>query len=160
MGGDPDSLRRHEDKDGILETQRYVHELIQKEIDSGIPANRIVLGGFSQGGVVSIFSGLTAKVKLGGIVALSAYLCLSSQFADLVPKPEVNKATPIFMGHGDSDTVVHTALGKLSYDKLKELGYDASWKVYPNMAHSASEDELDDVAGFIAKVLEENKDEL
>jgi lysophospholipase I len=153
MGGDPDSLRKHEDQEGILRTQKHVHELIQQEIDSGIPADRIVLGGFSQGGAVGIFAGLTAKVKLAGIVALSAYLVLSQQFAALVPKPEFNKDTPIFMGHGDSDQVVHTQLGQLSQSMLNVQGYNVTFKVYEDLEHSATPEELDDVEEFLNKVL-------
>ncbi|KAK4452916.1 Phospholipase/carboxylesterase/thioesterase [Podospora aff. communis PSN243] len=153
MGGDPDSLRKHEDQEGILRTQKHVHELIQQEIDSGIPADRIVLGGFSQGGAVSIFAGLTAKVKLAGIVALSAYLLLSQQFASLVPKPEVNKNTPIFMGHGDSDEVVHTQLGQLSQSMLNVQGYNVTFKVYEDLGHSATPEELDDVEEFLKNAL-------
>jgi predicted esterase len=111
----------------MLESQAYFHELIQKEVDSGV---QVVVGGFSQGGAMSLLSGLTAKVKLAGIVALSSWLPLSLKFAELVPKPEFNKETPIFMAHGDADTVVPTALGKLSYDLLKGLGYNATFKIY------------------------------
>jgi predicted esterase len=130
LDGNAESLRRNEDEAGILLSQAYFHELIQKEIDAGIPAERIVLGGFSQGGAISIFSGLTAKVKLAGIVALSSYLLLSLKFAELVPKPEFNKDTPIFMAHGGSDKVVNTELGKKSFDLLKSLGYNATFKIY------------------------------
>ncbi|KAK0633595.1 Phospholipase/carboxylesterase/thioesterase [Immersiella caudata] len=153
MGGDPDSLRKHEDQEGILRTQKHVHELIQQEIDSGIPADRIVLGGFSQGGAVGIFAGLTAKVRLAGIVALSAYLLLSQQFASLVPQPEFNKDTPIFMGHGDSDQVVHAQLGQLSKSLLHVQGYNVTFKVYQDLEHSATPEELDDVETFLNKVL-------
>jgi predicted esterase len=131
IDGTPDSLRRSEDEAGILLSQRYFHSLIQSEIDSGIPSDRIVLGGFSQGGAMSMFAGLTAKVKLAGIVALSSYLLLSLKFAELVPKPPVNKETPIFMAHGNMDMVVHSAIGMKSFELLKELGYNATMKVYP-----------------------------
>lgn len=131
LDGDINSLREKEDKDGITLSQAYIHELIQNEIAAGIPAERIVLGGFSQGGAMSIYAGLTSKVKLGGIVALSSWLLLSLQFAEIVPKPEFNKETPIFMGHGDSDKLVPTPLGKLSFDLLKGLGYSISRKEYP-----------------------------
>lgn len=79
---------------------------------------------------MSIFSGLTAKVKLAGIVALSSYLLLSLKFAELVPKPEFNKETPVFMAHGDVDEVVNTELGKKSYELLKGMGYNAKFKIY------------------------------
>jgi lysophospholipase I len=126
-----ESLRRNEDEQGILRSQAYFHSLIQQEIDAGIPADRIVLGGFSQGGAMSLFSGLTAKVKLAGIVALSSYLVLSLKFAELVPKPELNKQTPIFMAHGDVDQVVNPSLGKASFELLKDMGYNVTMKTYP-----------------------------
>jgi lysophospholipase-1 len=113
-----------------LRSRDYFHQLIQQEVDAGIPASRIVIGGFSQGGAMSIFSGLTAKSKLAGIVALSSYLVLSLKFAQLVPQPEMNKDTPLFMAHGTVDQVVNPVLGKASYEKLKELGYSVSMKTY------------------------------
>jgi lysophospholipase I len=114
-----------------MTSQAYFHELVQQEINAGIPSDRIVLGGFSQGGATSIFAGLTAPFKLAGIVGLSAYLLLSLKFKDLLPKPEHNKETPIFMGHGDEDPVVRHELGKFSYDMLKGLDYNIQWKEYP-----------------------------
>ncbi|KAK3695496.1 Phospholipase/carboxylesterase/thioesterase [Podospora appendiculata] len=153
IDGNAESLRRNEDKAGILASQAYFHGLIQKEIDAGIPADRIVLGGFSQGGAMSLFAGLTAKVKLAGIVAMSSYLLLSANFADYVPKPEFNKDTPIFMAHGDSDQVVNTSLGKQSYDLLKGMGYNATLQIYPGMGHSACLEELDAIEGFMTERL-------
>ncbi len=79
---------------------------------------------------MSLLAGLTAPVKLAGIVALSSYLPLSTKFRGLLPQPESNKATPVFMAHGTSDVVVRTELGKGSFDYLKELGYGVSWKTY------------------------------
>ncbi|KAK0729716.1 Phospholipase/carboxylesterase/thioesterase [Lasiosphaeris hirsuta] len=153
MSNDPESLRRSEDETGILRSQAYVNELIQKEVDAGIPTDRIVLGGFSQGGALSLFSGLTAKTKLAGIVALSAYLMLSLKFTELVPKPEFNKQTPIFMGHGGSDQVVNTALGEKSAEFLKGLGYNVNMKIYRGMAHSACPEELEEVEAFLTDKL-------
>ncbi|KAK4232365.1 Phospholipase/carboxylesterase/thioesterase [Podospora fimiseda] len=153
LDGNAESLRRDEDEPGVLVSQAYFHELIQKEIDSGIPADRIVIGGFSQGGAMSIFAGLTSKVKLAGIVGLSSYLLLSLKFADLVPKPTPNQDTPIFLGHGDSDQVVNYELGKKSYDLLKGLGFKATFKTYPGMGHSACLEELDDIENFLKERL-------
>jgi len=153
IDGNAESLRRNEDEAGIVVSQAYLHELIQKEIEAGIPADRIVLGGFSQGGAMSIFAGLTSKVKLAGIVALSSWLLLSLRFLELVPTPQFNKETPIFMGHGDSDQVVNTDLGKKSYDLLKDMGYNATMKLYDDMGHSACLEELDDVEAFLTERL-------
>lgn len=131
IDGNPDSLRANEDEAGILASREYFNGLIQQEINAGIPAERIVLGGFSQGGAMSLFSGLTSKVKLGGIVALSSYLLLSLKFAELLPTPNVNKDTPLFMAHGDQDVVVPIQLGVRSHDALKALGYKPIFKIYP-----------------------------
>lgn len=95
IDGTAEVTHQFEDDKGILKSQEYFHSLIQAEVDAGIASDRIVLGGFSQGGAISIFSGLTAKVKLAAIVSLSGYLLLSSKLKDLVPQPEFNKETPI-----------------------------------------------------------------
>ena len=130
IDGDAESLRKNEDEAGIMASRGYFESLIKAEVDAGIPSDRIVLGGFSQGAAISIFSGLTGPVKLAGIVALSSYLLLSLKFKGLVPKENINKDTPVFMAHGDSDQVVHTTLGRQSFEILKELGYNVTWKTY------------------------------
>lgn len=78
---------------------------------------------------MSVLSGLSANVKLGGIVALSCWLLLGGKFKELAT-PE-NKQTPIFMAHGSFDPLVVPPLARLSYEKLKELGYDVTFKTYP-----------------------------
>lgn len=155
LGSDREAedIMKSEDKDGVLKSQQYFHSLIQKEIDDGIPADRIVLGGFSQGGAMSIFAGFTATVKLAAIVALSSYVVLSGSFTEHLPKPHVNKATPVFMGHGDEDVVVPMKLGKKSFDFLKKQGFDVSWHEYKEMGHSVCLEELDEVESFLTKAL-------
>jgi lysophospholipase-1 len=78
-----------------------------------------------------MFSGLMMKSKLAGILALSSFLLLNLQLPTLVPQPEFNKQTPIFMGHGDADPVVDVGTAKESYDELKRQGYNATIKIYP-----------------------------
>ncbi|KAK3393043.1 Phospholipase/carboxylesterase/thioesterase [Podospora didyma] len=153
IDGSAEGMRKNEDEAGVMLSNEYFHGLIQQEIDAGIPADRIVIGGFSQGGAMSLFSGLTSKVKLAGIVALSSYLLLSLKFAELVPKPAFNKETPIFMAHGDSDQVVNVSLGTQSRDLLQKMGYNVSMKIYPHMGHSACPEELDDVEAFLRQRL-------
>lgn len=131
LGGDVNTLVRSEDTEGIKRSQQYFHNLIQEEIDAGIPSERIVLGGFSQGGAMSILSGLTCKSKLGGIIGMSSWLLLSQSFAGMVSPTDANRQTPIKMFHGDADPIVNIQRAKLSVDLLKELGYDVTWKVYP-----------------------------
>ncbi|KAJ0343438.1 hypothetical protein KNSL1_010297 [Colletotrichum chrysophilum] len=153
LDGTVESLRENEDAPGILASNEYFHSLVQAEVDAGIPADRIVLGGFSQGGAMAIFSGLTGTHKVAGIVGLSCWLLLSERFASLVPAYKPNQATPIFMGHGDADPLVRPELGALSMEALKKLGYDVSRTLYPGMGHSACLEELDDVEAFLLKQL-------
>ncbi|KAK7433200.1 hypothetical protein QQZ08_000135 [Neonectria magnoliae] len=152
LGGDVNTLVRNEDTEGIKLSQKYFHDLIQEEITSGIPADRIVLGGFSQGGAMALLSGLTFTAKLAGIVGLSSWLLLSQAFHNMISPQDANRQTPVLMYHGDQDPVVHTNRGKLSADKLKELGYNVTWKTYP-MGHSACLEELDDVEVFLRERL-------
>jgi predicted esterase len=119
-----------EDEPGILKSQRYFHSLIASEIEAGIPSNRIVLGGFSQGGAMSIFSGITSEKKLGGIFGLSSYLLLNSKLPEHTKKG-ANKDTPIFMGHGDSDPLIRLEWGRQTALALKNAGYAVDFKIYP-----------------------------
>ncbi|KAI0403106.1 acyl-protein thioesterase-1-like protein [Xylaria palmicola] len=163
LNGAVDDIRANQDEPGLLRTRDYVNTLIQAEIDAGIPANRIVLGGFSQGGAMALLTGLTAKVKLAGIVGLSCWVPLDSKIPSLIQESNNNQDTPIFMAHGTVDQVVPTAFGKLSYELLKKLNFPATMKLYPNMPHSACDEELDEVEAFLHSRLppqEEQKSEL
>lgn len=119
-----------EDPQSILEAQTYVHSLIQNEISAGIPADRIIVGGFSQGGALSIFSGLTAPVKLAGIVGLSSWLLRSRNLREHIPAEDFNKTTPILMEHGTGDPVVKFSFGKDTQEALKAMGYNVTFKAY------------------------------
>jgi predicted esterase len=98
-------------------------------MEAGIPSNRIVLGGFSQGGAMSLFSGITSDKRLGGIFGLSCYLLLHSKLNELT-KNGANKETPIFMGHGDSDPLVRPEWGVKTAQELKAAGYKVDLNMY------------------------------
>lgn len=131
LGGSADDLRKNQDAEGIMTSRDYLRGLIQDEIDAGIPPERIVLGGFSQGGAMALFSSLTSKVKLAGIVGLSSWVPLDEKLPDHLKEFDLNRETPILMCHGTTDMVVPTVLGKLSSDLLNGMGYDISFKLYP-----------------------------
>lgn len=124
-------LLAHEDETGILRSREYFHNLITTEVDGGIPSNRIVLGGFSQGGSISLISGVTCPTKLGGIFGLSSYLLLHNKIKELTPGDNPNKDTPIFMGHGDRDPLVLPQWGMLTAQTLKQMGWRVDLKMYP-----------------------------
>ncbi|EEP81154.1 hypothetical protein UREG_05996 [Uncinocarpus reesii 1704] len=122
---------QRQDEPGILKSREYFNSLIKEEMDKGIKSSRIVLGGFSQGGAMSLVTGLTCKDKLGAIFALSSYLPLSNKIKELLPENWPNEKTPVFMAHGDIDAVVKFELGQKSAEHLKEMGMDVEFHKYP-----------------------------
>jgi len=144
-----------EDFKGLDDSRAQIDGLIAEEVASGIPGKRIILGGFSQGGAVSLYTGLQSKVPLAGILALSSYLPhTKGNFGELVA--EENKDTPILQCHGDADNVVRYSIGKRTFDELSKIrgGKNIELKTYRGMAHQSCEEEMRDVADFIGKVLE------
>ena len=144
-----DLANRSDDEAGIVRSQKVFHTLIADEIKAGIPTERIVLGGFSQGGAMSLLAGITCPSKLGGIYALSSYLVLQGKVQSMVPKDNPNKETKIFMGHGDADPIVKYQWGQMTAEKLKGWGWDVEFKTYRNLPHSASPTEIDDLEVYL-----------
>jgi predicted esterase len=141
------------DETGILKSRDYFNSLIKAETDKGIPSSRIILGGFSQGGAMALFSGITCPQKLGGIVGLSSYLLLHTKVDEFIPKDNPNKDTPIFIGHGDSDPLVKYEWGQKTAQFLKERGFKVDFRTYKDLVHSADPEEIDDVEKFIKDCL-------
>lgn len=75
--------------------QNLVNSIIRDEVDNGIPANRIIVGGFSQGCVLSLLTGLTSEYKLGGIIGCSGWLGMSSKFPGVSVHLVLKKTTVI-----------------------------------------------------------------
>ncbi|CBX93256.1 hypothetical protein IAQ61_008969 [Plenodomus lingam] len=142
---------RDEDQEGIHRSRDYFHALIDQEIEKGIPANRIVIGGFSQGGAMSLLSGVTYKKQLGGIMGLSSYLILRQTIKDMIPTDNPNQNVPIFMAHGDADPVVAHKWGKLSAEELEKHGFKVDFRTYKGMGHSADPSEIDHIEAYLNK---------
>lgn len=140
----------NEDRDGLEESRQTLESLIGDEIERGIPAGRIILLGFSQGGALALYTGLRSARKLAGIGALSTYL----PQADLLvtEKHPANNAVPIFMAHGDYDPVVRYAAGEKSCQLLRQQGYAVDWHRYP-MEHSVCMEEIGDIASWLTGCL-------
>ena len=138
------------DEVGIRASDVEVRALIKRENQRGIPTNRIVLGGFSQGGAISLFSGPRYPEKLAGIMALSCYMLLE----DLLPaeRTQVNYATPVFLAHGNQDPVVDFRRGLEAKQLLEAGGYPVEWHPYV-MPHSVCPQEVADIANWLRKVL-------
>ena len=148
--GDLDPDGRPEDEAGIRQAEVGVRALLQAEIDRGIPARRIVLGGFSQGGAMALFTALRFPHRLAGVIGLSCYLPLARTLAAEISA--ANRSTPIFQGHGEADPVVPEWIGRASHDQLLAAGCDAGWRTYP-MPHAVIPEELADVRAFLDRRL-------
>lgn len=141
---------RGEDREGIRESEQQLQALIRREVDSGIPAERIVLAGFSQGGAIVLHTGLRYPQPLAGILALSTYLPLADTLA--MEAATANSTVPIMMAHGMQDPVVPLMLALQSRDRLQQLGYCVDWHSYP-MQHAVCPEEIGDVRDWLARRL-------
>jgi phospholipase/carboxylesterase len=138
------------DEAGIARSVTLVNQWIEEEIERNIPANKIILAGFSQGAVIALHAGLRYPKKLGGIIALSGALpAFEKLFAEKSP---ANDSTPIFMAHGVEDAVIPILLGQASADLLKKQGYPLTWRSYP-MAHSVCKEETQDISKWLTSAI-------
>ncbi|KZC19958.1 MULTISPECIES: alpha/beta hydrolase [Rhodanobacter] len=142
--------RAPQDEAGIRASIAAVGTLIEREHARGVPSERIVLAGFSQGGAIALSAGLRHAEKLAGIIALSTYLPISATLA--AERSAANAATPIFQGHGSADPVVALPRGTASRDALQALGYPVDWHTYP-MAHAVCAEEIDDLRRWLGQRL-------
>ncbi|WUR13953.1 alpha/beta hydrolase [[Empedobacter] haloabium] len=143
-------LGRQEDEKGLRASQQLVEALIAREKARGIPANRIVLAGFSQGCAMTLQTGLRHPEKLAGLLCLSGYVPLADKIA--AERSEVSKQVPIFMAHGRMDPVVPVQRAIASRDLLLSLGYQVEWHEYP-MPHSVCREEIVHMGAWLRKVL-------
>ena len=144
------NLVSQQDAAGIQASERAIVALIAHEVARGIPDERIVLAGFSQGCAMALHTGLRLPQRLAGIMALSGYLPLADQLA--AERHAANARTPVFMAHGTQDPVVVLARGEASRDALATLGQPVQWHSYP-MPHSLHPREIADISAFLAQVL-------
>ncbi|MEY3264263.1 MAG: hypothetical protein RL717_1740 [Pseudomonadota bacterium] len=143
-------LVRREDTAGLRKSQQQIEQLIAREIERGIPADKIILAGFSQGCAMTLQTGLRHPQKLAGLLCLSGYLPIAATVA--AERSEANQHTPIFIAHGRGDGVVTIDRAETSRDFLKELGYHVEWHEYA-MQHSVCEEEIADIGPWLQRVL-------
>jgi phospholipase/carboxylesterase len=141
---------RAEDDAGIRQSATVVTRCIEQESASGLPENRIIVAGFSQGGAMALHTALRHPNQLAGVMALSTYLPLPHTL--VAEASAANRSTPILMCHGLGDGVVPAALGTASRDFLSALGYAVEWRSYP-MEHQVCMEEVVDIANWLNKVL-------
>jgi phospholipase/carboxylesterase len=145
-----DSAQQREDEAGLRASQALVDGLIAREKARGIPAERIVLAGFSQGCAMTLMTGLRHPERLAGLVGLSGYLPLAAKAE--AERHGANRETPIFLAHGSSDPVIPIARARQSRDVLVALGHAVEWHEYV-MPHSVSAAEIADLNRWLLGVL-------
>jgi phospholipase/carboxylesterase len=135
------------DVQGLEQSVAQVEALIADQVAHGIPASRILLAGFSQGGAVTLACGLRRREPLAGLIALSTYVPAAHKAAAALA--DGANAQPVFMGHGTQDPVVPFRAGEQSQALLRELGFAVDWHAYP-MPHSVCMDEIRDLGDWLS----------
>ena len=141
LGGGP------EDEAGLRASQKITEELIAAQ---NLPANRIVLAGFSQGGAIVLQTALRYPERLAGLMALSTYLPLAAKVS--AERSEANRDLPLFMAHGQYDDLIPMQRARQSREYLEKLGYKIEWHDYP-MPHSVCAPEIADISAFLSRVI-------
>jgi len=138
------------DGNDIETSSKYVLDFIEHEISRGIPSHKIVLAGFSQGGVVALHTAIRCQHRLAGVVALSTYL---NDFASAEKEQcDSNLAIPILMAHGSYDQMIPVSRAATSRENLIRLGYDVRWIDYP-MEHQVCLEEITEISNFLQEIL-------
>lgn len=132
----------------IRGSQAQIEALILREQQRGIPSERIVVVGFSQGGAMALHVGLRWGERLAGVVVLSAYLVMSETLA--ADQSPANATTPILFCHGSRDPIVPLWLGKAAHDQVKAASPErpVQWYDYP-MQHAVCPEEIAEIARFL-----------
>ena len=141
---------RDQDERGIRRAAGWIDELIAREAGRGVPAGRVVLGGFSQGGAMALFAGPRYPEALAGVMCLSGYLLLPDALE--AEASDANRSVSIFQAHGTADPMVPPALGRAGRERLEQAGYEVDYHEYP-MAHQVCRDEVRDLGDWLAGVL-------
>lgn len=141
-------LAQRADESGVNESIAQVEALVVREAERGIPAHRLILAGFSQGGAITLAAGLLRATPFAGLVALSSYLPMHDRAAQRLATGA--NAQPVFMGHGLQDPVVPFMAGAASAQVLASLGFRVDFHRYA-MPHSVCAEEIRDLGDWLTQ---------
>ena len=151
----PAALILPEDEEGIKASSATIHKIVEDEISSGIISSRIVVGGFSQGAAMSIYSTLADKNDMGGLVALSGFFPLRDSFPGAAV--EINKDVQALQGHGAADTFLpYDPVATLSNFLMGSFMTNLEFKVFEGLDHTINEEETLYVKAFLERILANN----
>ena len=123
-------------------------KIINQQIDLGIPSERIIVAGFSQGGAVAYQVALSFPETLGGLLALSTYFATEKT----IRKHPANQDIPILIMHGSHDDIVPESLGIKAKNHLTELNYKVDYLSYP-MPHSVCLEQIKQIGKWFESCL-------
>lgn len=136
----------------VAASARDIEALVRKEIDAGIPSERVFVVGFSQGAAMALHVALRFEQSLAGVVCLSGYLLQRRETAAQIH--EANRAIPILCCHGTDDDLVPCDLGKETYDFLqaKTASKNIRWHDFP-IGHEVSPPQIEVIAQWLRERL-------
>jgi lysophospholipase II len=143
--------RSNENCAGLPDSVATIQRILQREHEmTGLPYERMILAGFSQGGALSLFTSFQLPQQIAGVVVMSGYLPAARQFTI---SPGLH-TTPVLHCHGTQDMVVPYVMAEKSVQKVREAGVtDYTFKSYP-IGHTVDpRTELVDVMAFVQEKL-------
>jgi phospholipase/carboxylesterase len=136
--------------DEIRESAQAVAQLLDEQRDQGIACDRIILAGFSQGGVVALHLGLRHPQRLAGIMGLSTYLHDPERLTEELDLANID--TPILLAHGLMDPMIPITRAITSREALIALNYRVEWHEY-SMGHQVCMEEIQDISSWLTRCL-------
>ena len=144
-------LEKNVDLYGIKKSARRIEALLRELEEKGLRRDRIVLGGFSQGAAIALYAGLRSETPLAGVAALSGYLPDAGRlYNEATP---AGRSMPVFMGHGEFDSVVSPLIAERSARVIHEVNPNFEYHAY-DMDHELSQEEMLQLAAFLRRVAE------
>ncbi|WP_286236953.1 alpha/beta hydrolase [Neptuniibacter halophilus] len=140
------NIDRKVDKASLLSSSERIQHLIDRQIAEGIPADKIVLAGFSQGGAVAYQTALCCPQRLAGLLALSTYMATAEEIGDSLATHAAE--LPVWVAHGTLDDVVPLQLGEQAVAHLQQMGLKPEWQTYP-MGHEVSLPQIEQIGRWI-----------
>ncbi len=140
-----------EDENTIRESAKLVIELLEDEHSRGIPYEKIILAGFSQGGALALHVGVRFPHSLAGMIILSAYQLLAETYNS--ESDDANKTTPILFCHGVFDEMVPVMMGRNALDAMVQAGNPCEWNGY-RMGHEVNLPELNRIKEWLHDALQ------
>ncbi|KAG4070003.1 hypothetical protein HA402_013663 [Bradysia odoriphaga] len=147
------SIDALESRKSLASSYELVNELIEAELNNGIPINRIVVGGFSMGGALALHTGYHVNTDVAGVFACSAFLNKDSIVYESLKNKPHGKLPELLMFHGDRDTLVRPEWGSTTFNKLQEMGVEGEFVSVKNTLHELKVKELVQIQEWLAKIL-------